>query len=97
MSRSDGNFAEATAASPEPASVPAGFRTFNRIRRHNDPQYSGCERHNADSHLRGTLMGQTLCLQDCNLAVLPGTWQGVILAEFDGPRSHARSIQVSGT
>src|ERR1700730_10779953 len=31
--------------------------------RHNDPEHSDCERKNADSHLRGMLMGQTLCLQ----------------------------------
>ena len=64
--------------------------------RHNDPQYSDCERRNADSHLRGMLMGQTLCLQVRNSAVLLGTWQSIILAEFDGPRSRSLSIQVSG-
>jgi len=64
--------------------------------RHNDPQFSDCERKNADSHLRGMLMGQTLCLQVRNSAVLLGTWQSIILAEFDGPRSRSMSIQVSG-
>ena len=64
--------------------------------RHNDPQYSDCERSNADSHLRGMLMGQSLCLQVRNSAVLLGTWQSIILAEFDGPRSRSMSIQVSG-
>jgi secondary thiamine-phosphate synthase enzyme len=64
--------------------------------RHNDPQYSDCERKNADSHLRGMLMGQTLCLQVRNSAVLLGTWQSIILAEFDGPRSRSMSILVSG-
>jgi secondary thiamine-phosphate synthase enzyme len=64
--------------------------------RHNDPEYSDCERRNADSHLRGMLMGQTLCLQVRNSAVLLGTWQSIILAEFDGPRSRSMSVQVSG-
>jgi secondary thiamine-phosphate synthase enzyme len=64
--------------------------------RHNDPQYSDCERKNADSHLRGMLMGQTLLLQVRNSAVLLGTWQSIILAEFDGPRSRSVSVQVSG-
>ncbi len=64
--------------------------------RHNDPAYSDCERRNADSHLRGMIMGQTLCLQVRNSAVLLGTWQSIILAEFDGPRSRSMSIQVSG-
>jgi secondary thiamine-phosphate synthase enzyme len=64
--------------------------------RHNDPAYSDCERQNADSHLRGMLMGQTLCLQVRNSAVLLGSWQSIILAEFDGPRSRSMSVQVSG-
>src|SRR5262247_4889591 len=64
--------------------------------RHNDPTYSDCERNNADSHLRGMVMGQSLCLQVRNSAVLLGTWQSIILAEFDGPRSRSMSIQVSG-
>lgn len=64
--------------------------------RHNDPQFSDCERKNADSHLRGMLMGQCLCLQVRNSAVLLGTWQRIILAELDGPRSRSMSVQVSG-
>jgi secondary thiamine-phosphate synthase enzyme len=64
--------------------------------RHNDPQFSDCERKNADSHMRGMLMGQSLCLQVRNSTVLLGTWQSIILAEFDGPRSRSMSIQVSG-
>ena len=64
--------------------------------RHNDPEFSDCERQNADSHLRGMVMGQTLCLQVRNSTVLLGTWQSIILAEFDGPRSRSVSVQVSG-
>ncbi len=64
--------------------------------RHNDPTYSDCERRNADSHLRGMLMGQSLCLQVRNASVLLGTWQSIILAEFDGPRSRSLAVQVSG-
>lgn len=64
--------------------------------RHNDPDHSDCERRNADSHLRGMLMGQTLSLQVRNAKVLLGTWQSIILAEFDGPRSRSVAVQVSG-
>ena len=64
--------------------------------RHNDPEYSDCERKNADSHLRGMVMGQSLSLQVRNSSVLLGTWQSIILAEFDGPRSRSMSVQVSG-
>ncbi|MBZ5585653.1 MAG: secondary thiamine-phosphate synthase enzyme YjbQ [Acidobacteriia bacterium] len=64
--------------------------------RHNDPAYSDCERRNADSHLRGMMLGQSLCLQVRNASVLLGTWQSIVLAEFDGPRSRSVSVQVSG-
>jgi len=64
--------------------------------RHNDPEFSDCERRNADSHMRGMLMGQTLCLQVRNASVLLGTWQSIIFAEFDGPRSRSLAVQVSG-
>lgn len=64
--------------------------------RHNDPAYSDCERRNADSHLLGMVMGQTLCLQVRNASVLLGTWQSIIFAEFDGPRSRSLAVQVSG-
>ena len=68
----------------------------NEYYRHNDPEHSDCERRNADSHLRGMLMGQTLCLQVRNATVLLGTWLSIILAEFDGPRSRSLAIQVCG-
>ena len=64
--------------------------------RHNDMEQSDCERRNADSHLRGMMLGQSLCLQVRNSAVLLGTWQSIVLAEFDGPRSRSLSVQVSG-
>ncbi|MDX1984199.1 MAG: secondary thiamine-phosphate synthase enzyme YjbQ [Bryobacteraceae bacterium] len=64
--------------------------------RHNDPEFSDCERRNADAHMRGMLMGQTLCLQVRNASVLLGTWQSIIFAEFDGPRSRMLAVQVSG-
>lgn len=64
--------------------------------KHNDPDHSDCERRNADSHLRGMMMGQTLSLQVRNAKVLLGTWQSIVLAEFDGPRSRSVAVQVSG-
>ena len=68
----------------------------DRYYRHNDPKFSDCERQNADSHMRGMLMGQTLCLQVRNATVLLGTWQSIIFAEFDGFRSRSLAVQVSG-
>ena len=52
--------------------------------------------HDVKHFLRGMMMGQSLCLQVRNSSVLLGTWQSIILAEFDGPRSRSVSIQVSG-
>lgn len=68
----------------------------DRYYRHNDPAHSDCDRQNADSHLRGMMMGQTICLQVRNARVLLGTWQSIILAEFDGPRNRSVAVQVSG-
>src|ERR1700682_6351587 len=68
----------------------------NEYYRHNDQKYSDCERRNADAHLRGMIMGQTLCLQVRNASVLLGTWQIIIFAEFDGPRSRSLAVQISG-
>jgi secondary thiamine-phosphate synthase enzyme len=65
-----------------------------RYYRHNDPEHSDCERSNADSHLRGMMMGQTLSLQVRNATVLLGTWQSIIFAEFDGPRSRSLAVQI---
>jgi secondary thiamine-phosphate synthase enzyme len=67
-----------------------------RYYRHNDPALSDCERLNADSHIRGMMMGQTLMLQVRNAGVLLGTWQSIVLAEFDGPRSRSVSVQICG-
>ncbi len=64
--------------------------------RHNDPAHSDCERGNADAHLRGMLLGQSLCLQVRNAAVLLGAWQSIILAELDGPRTRQVAVQVLG-
>jgi secondary thiamine-phosphate synthase enzyme len=64
--------------------------------RHDDPALSDCERKNAASHLRSLLLGQSLSLQVRNGRVLLGTWQSIILAELDGPRTRSLSVQVMG-
>lgn len=48
---------------------------------------------NSPAHIKASLMGssQTLLLENGKIAL--GTWQGVFLAEFDGPRS--RSVMVA--
>ncbi len=76
--------------------VQDGIVHLQSLHKHNDPDHSDCERNNADSHLRGMLMGQSLSLQVPSARVLLGTWQSIILAEFDGPRSRSVAVQISG-
>ena len=64
--------------------------------RHNDPAWSDCDRHNADSHLRTMLLGMTLTLQVADRDVVLGEWQSIIMAELDGPRERSIRIQTMG-
>ncbi len=64
--------------------------------RHNDPRYSDCERGNAVSHLRALLLGASTVLAVRGGRVVRGTWQSIILAELDGPRTRSVSLQVFG-
>ena len=50
---------------------------------------------NSDSHLLSSLFGQsqTLLIRDGELDL--GRWQGVFLAEFDGPRSRTVRVAIS--
>lgn len=49
---------------------------------------------NADSHVKTSLAGPglTLVVEDGGLAL--GTWQGIFLCEFDGPRSREVAVQL---
>ena len=64
--------------------------------RHNDPEWSDCDRHNADSHLRSLMLGTNLTLQVADGDVVLGEWQSVIMAEFDGPRERTIRLQAMG-
>jgi secondary thiamine-phosphate synthase enzyme len=64
--------------------------------RHNDPAWSDCDRHNADSHLRSLLLGTNLSLQIAGGELILGEWQSVIMAELDGPRERTIRIQAMG-
>ena len=63
---------------------------------HNDPQFSDCDRGNADSHLRALLLGHSLTLQISGGEVVLGQWQRILLAELDGPRTRTLRLQVMG-
>jgi secondary thiamine-phosphate synthase enzyme len=63
---------------------------------HNDPQYSDCDRMNADSHLRAMLLGHSMTLQISGGEIVLGQWQRVLMAELDGPRARSLRVQIVG-
>jgi secondary thiamine-phosphate synthase enzyme len=64
--------------------------------KHNDPQFSDCDRHNADSHLRIVVLGHSLSVPINQGELVLGQWQSVILTEFDGPNQRKVFMQVFG-
>ena len=62
--------------------------------RHNDPNYSDCDRSNADSHLRSLLLGRQLSIPVVNGEMSLGTFESIIFAELDGPRERQIQLQV---
>jgi len=73
-----------------------GLVDANMYFRHNDPELSDCDRHNADSHLRSLLLGSTLTFQIADGEIVLGEWQAIILAELDGPRERTVRLQATG-
>jgi secondary thiamine-phosphate synthase enzyme len=65
---------------------------LDRIVLQNDTDYRHADG-NSPAHIKSTVVGQsaTLPIEEGRLAL--GTWQGVYLAEFDGPRQ--RTVVVS--
>lgn len=68
----------------------------NGAYRHNDPEWSDCDRHNADSHLRAMVLGTHISLPVGDCDVVLGEWQSIIMAELDGPRERLVRLQVMG-
>ena len=64
--------------------------------RHNDPEWSDCDRNNADSHLRSLVLGASVTLPVADGEVVLGEWQSVIMGELDGPRERSVTAQVIG-
>lgn len=42
---------------------------------------------NADSHVKASLISNSLCVIVENAKIKLGTWQGIFFCEFDGPRT----------
>jgi secondary thiamine-phosphate synthase enzyme len=76
--------------------------TLNRIvqpddeYRHNDPDFSDCDRRNAHAHLQATLLGHALSLPVAAGKLVIGQFQSIIAAELDGPRHRDLAIQIIG-
>ena len=64
--------------------------------KHNDPEFSDCDRHNADSHLRIVVLGHSVSVPIDKGELVLGRWQSVILTEFDGPNQRKVFLQVFG-
>jgi secondary thiamine-phosphate synthase enzyme len=73
-----------------------GLTDGDNYYRHNDPEWSDCDRHNAESHLRSLLLGTTLTFQIANGELVLGEWQSIIMAELDGPRERILRLQAMG-
>ncbi len=52
---------------------------------------------NSPAHIKATLVGQSVTLPVDGGRLALGTWQGVFLAEFDGPRRRTVVVNVVGT
>jgi len=51
-----------------------------------DPQFKHGE-HNSDAHIKSSIIGSSVTIPFEKGRLALGTWQGVYLCEFDGPRT----------
>jgi secondary thiamine-phosphate synthase enzyme len=61
------------------------------------PKHHKAYRHaegNSDAHVKASMLGssETILIEEGHLAL--GTWQGVYLVEFDGPRRRSLHVRV---
>ena len=63
------------------------------------PRHRSGYRHsegNSDAHCKSSLLGCSECILIKDGALELGTWQGIFLCEFDGPRSRKIVVQIRG-
>lgn len=51
---------------------------------------------NSDAHVKTSMVGPSIALIIENGRLMLGTWQGIMVCEFDGPRSRSIVIHVQG-
>jgi secondary thiamine-phosphate synthase enzyme len=49
---------------------------------------------NANAHIKASLMGASVALPIENASLVMGEWQGIFLADFDGPRERTVTVKV---
>lgn len=78
-------------ADPDVKSDMLGF--LHRLIPQYEPNFKHFE-HNADSHIKASLVGSsvTVPVEDGKLAL--GRWQGIYLCEFDGPRERTVLVKI---
>jgi secondary thiamine-phosphate synthase enzyme len=64
--------------------------------KHNDLEFSDCDKSNAHSHLRNVVLGHCLTLPISQSKIVLGKWQTIIFSEFDGPNQRKVFLQVFG-
>ena len=51
---------------------------------------------NSDAHIKCSLTGQSIDVLIHNGELMLGTWQGIMFAEYDGPRNRKVFVQITG-
>jgi len=51
---------------------------------------------NSDAHIKCSLTGQSIELLIHEGSLMLGTWQGIMFAEYDGPRNRKVYVQIEG-
>ena len=51
---------------------------------------------NSDAHIKSSLLGSSIEILIHKGSLVLGTWQGIMFAEFDGPRNRKYVIQIQG-
>jgi secondary thiamine-phosphate synthase enzyme len=51
---------------------------------------------NSDAHIKSSLTGPSLDILIHNGQLVLGTWQGIMFAEYDGPRNRRVYVQIQG-
>lgn len=70
--------------------------TLKRLIPQDTPGFRHAE-HNSDSHVKASMMGSSCQVIIDHGHLVLGTWQGIYLCEFDGPRTRTVHVQVMGS